>query len=422
LCYAYFDQFGEAPGIHFRDEVTRFLKDRSPADADLFMTYLERLQEIDLPNQAYIISRINRFIQAREIQAGAVELARLAKEGEFDRSRELMQKLLKAGIVSEEVGLKLFENKYPTYLQETGANEKLIGFGLDPIDRRIPRGICRTDFVCLLGGYKGKKSFGCVHLGVQGLFNGKKVLHISHELSMEETEKRYDAAIGGLVLDSDVMVGKAEIEIPEPFGEPGVVEEYERAAVGDWEAVKLARRRFKRLGGKLIIRKYPMSQCTMSEIERYLDYLESFEGFVPDIVINDYPEKMRVPDGERRDKINDIYMNMKGIADERKCAMITVSQATREALRKHKMTQKDFAEDIRKLGNVDYVLAISQTDEMAEQNRMMAWVMANRTGAMDFGCKFSQNLGIGQFCMEAWPLKSKARDRSRGDEEGETKL
>jgi hypothetical protein len=383
------------------------------------MTYLDRLKDIDLPNQAYVISRINKFIQAREIQSGAVELARFAKEGRFEESRELLQKLAKAGIVSEEVGVKFFENRLPSYLQEHGANERVIGFGLDPIDRRIPRGLCRTDFLCLLGGYKGKKSFGCVHLGVQGLFEGRKVLHITHELSMEETEKRYDAAIGGLILNSDIKSGNVKIEIPEEGGEPGVKEEEERQAVGDWEAVKVARRRIKRLGGQLIIRKYPMSHCTMGEIERYLDYLESFEGFVPDILINDYIEKMRVPDGERRDKINDMYMQMKGIADERKLVSVTVSQATRDALRRHKLTQKDFAEDIRKLGNVDYVLAISQTDEMAEQDRMLAWVMANRTGAMDFGCKFSQNLRIGQFCLEAWPLQSAAgaAGRSRGTEE-----
>ena len=418
LCYTYYDQFGEAPATHFRDEVTRYLKNRKAEDAELYMIYLDRLQELDLPNQAYVTSRINSFIQAREFEIGAVELARFAKEGDFEKAKVLMQKMLRSGIISEEVGLKYFDGGYPSYMLERGANEKLIDFGMPPLDRRLSRGLCRTDFLCLLGGYKGKKSFGCVYLGIQGLLKGRKVLHITHELSMEETEKRYDAGLGGLVLDSNVRSDVIKIEIPTEDGEEGEYQDLELSAVGDVNVVKSVRRKVGRLGGELIIRKYPMGQATMGELQRYLDYLEAFEGFVPDIVINDYIEKMRIPMQEKRnDAINDMYLQSKGIADERKLLMITVSQSTRDALRKHKLSQKDFAEDIRKLGNVDMVISISQTDEMAENNRMMAYVMANRSGLQDFGCKFSQNLEIGQFCVKSWNFKTaKTKDRGEGGE------
>jgi len=408
ICYSFFDQFGEAPGIHFRDEIIRHLGTKTTEDADLFMTYLERIQEIDPPNQAYVISRINKFVQAREMEIGAVELARKAKEGDFDTCRELMQKMLKVGIVEEEVGLDYFKSTLPSYLRANRSNEKLIGLGMAPLDALFPRGLCRTDFLCLLGGFKGAKSFGCIYFGQLALLSGLRVLHVTHELSLEDTEKRYDMGFGGLIGETDRKSDSVNIEIPNIDGSRGILETIERPSVADYGAVSDTRRKIRRLGGSLIIKKYPMGQCTMGEIERYLDYLETFNGFVPDVFINDYIEKMKVPGGERRDAINDMYMQMKGIADERKLLSITVSQATREALQKHKLSQKDFAEDIRKLGNVDLVLAISQTEAMAQQDRRLLWMLANRNGAMDYGAVFTTNLKIGQFKIDCWPYVSLA--------------
>jgi hypothetical protein len=144
--------------------------------------------------------------------------------------------------------------------------------------------------------------------------------------------------------------------------------------------------------------------------------LESFEGFVPDILTNDYVEKMQLTAGDgRRDQINDIYMNMKGIADDRKLLAITASQVPREALRKMKLDQKDFAEDIRKLGNADQVLAISATEEMAQNHRMILFMLANRHGVQEIGCKFAQNLEIGQFCLKSWPYVP-VHKKSRGED------
>ena len=416
ICYTFFDQFGIAPENHFRDEVIKFLAGKSKEDSELYMIYLERLKELDLPNPAYVISRINTFVQARELEKGAVELARLAKDGNFEKARQLMQKTLRAGIVQEEVGLKYFENGLPSYLQPHRSNQRLIGIGMPYIDQRFPRGFCRTDFLCILGGYKGCKSWCCIYLGIQGLLSGLKVLHITHELSLEDTEMRYDMGLGGLVGEPSRTVETISLETLGEDESPGIFENFDLPTVGNAEEVKTCRRKIGRLGGELIIRKYPMGSCTMGEIYRYLDYLESFEGFVPDIFINDYVEKMKIPPSDKRnDIINDIYINMKGIADDRKLLAVTVSQVPREALRKMKLDEKDFAEDIRKLGNTDQVIAISATEEMFQNHRMLVWFMANRHGPMKFVCKIAQNLEIGQFCLKSWPYVPVYK-KSRGEE------
>lgn len=417
LAYDYFDQFHEAPGTHFRDEAVRMLQSKPSDKAELYMQYLDRLQTMDRPNTAYVISRINRFVQARELEKGTLRIVQLAQEGHFEQARNQMQSILRAGIVKEEVGSQYFGAQIPSYLLPDRSNEKLIGIGMPPIDNRFPRGLCRTDFACLLGGYKGKKSWGLIHCGCLGLLEGLKVLHITHELSLEDTEKRYDMMLGGLGGSTFHPSESVTIENIDDKGEqvapPDVIEV---ATVRDISRVLQARRTVARFGGRLIIRKYPMGSCTMEEIIRYLDYLETFEGFIPDVVINDYIEKMKMPAGpSRRDYIDKAYIQSKGIADDRKLLMITASQVTRDALRKKRIDQKDFAEDIRKLGNVDQVFAICQNDQQAKQNRMMMWFLANRHGPMDYGCVFNQNLDIGQFCLRSW-LYQTTGQRSQGEQ------
>jgi hypothetical protein len=73
----------------------------------------------------------------------------------------------------------------------------LFNYGIKDIDV-IRGGFYRRELVVGLGSYKGKKSWSVVHLGIEALMCGLKVLHISHENSREETEERYDRMSGGL--------------------------------------------------------------------------------------------------------------------------------------------------------------------------------------------------------------------------------
>lgn len=420
LCYNFYDQFKVAPGAHFKDEVLRFLADIDPEKQQLYLAYFEKVFSIEKPNVPYIIASINKFVQARELEKGTIQVVQLAKEGKFLEARVVMQAMLRAGIHKEEVGLKYFESGLPTYLQPQRSNEKLMGTGLEPVDRLFPRGLCRTDFVCILGGYKGKKSWACVHLGCVALKAGLRVVHITHELSLEDTEKRYDMMLGGLAQSTENLTESVTIEDVDDSGVTVSVGVFDIPTVADVVEVQTVRKTVRRFGGSLIIRKYPMGTCTIDELDRYLNYLETFEGFIPDVIINDYIEKMKLPVRDRCDFINDMYIQSKRIADERKILMITVSQVRREALRKTKLDQKDFAEDIRKLGNTDVVYAISQTESDSQKGRMLWWVMANRHGPMDYGAYFSQNLGIGQFCIKSWPYHSvKSQPDTPNEEQGE---
>jgi hypothetical protein len=400
ICYDYWDSFKKAPRDHFHDELVRRLPGIKEDDRPFYAQYLEKIQNLSTPDVDYVVTRVSRFVQCREFESAAIKFAELVREGQFDEASNLMYEALRSGIRRENIGLDYFSDF--SYLSKRGLGEEyLIPTGVSALDQLI-KGYRRTQLLCFLGGYKGKKSWALQHLARTALLWGRKVVYVSHELSREQVERRFDRSFGALVKDPearDVRVCYRD----EKTGEFRT-EIQRRPSVFDIATVKKVRQKVKRMGGRLIIKKYPIGTCTVDELNRYLNYLERFEEFVPDVLVNDYADIMayRGRGDNPRHGINDTYLGLKAIADERNCLVVTASQGNREAIRKKKPSQKDVAEDIRKLANVDTMIGVCQTEEMAQQELASLWVVVNRDDIMDVGCNILMNLDIGQFCVSSW--------------------
>lgn len=403
ICYSFYDQFKKAPADHFHDELQRFLKRKSSRDTDLYIEYLEKVSELDVPDKSYIVSRINSFISAREFEAGAIKFVELASKGQFDEAKQSMFKTLRQGVVFEESPIVYPScDELPSYHNPEKRNETLIHTGLDIIDRRFPRGLCRTDIAIVLGGAKGSKTWTLMHLGLQGLMEGKNVLHISHEVSAEDTEMRYDMM--HCMLTSNTQPKDTEFIEYDQRGNETHRQIVTVESVYNLDEV-MSRRKNIRGKGKILIKKYPPLTCTMGEIERLLDQLETLDGFIPDIIINDYTEKMKIPFGEwRKGHITEYTMHSKRIADERKLLWLTASQVNRAGLRKRIPDQTYIAEDINKLGDVDMIFAITQDRDQAVLNHLNWYIMVNRHGPQDFGVTSNYNYDMGQIYMSQWPM------------------
>lgn len=404
ICFTFFGNFNKAPEQHFHDELMHTISLKDEEIKSHYIQYAQKLQEMDPPNVAYVMEKVNDFVQAREFELAIVKASKFAASDRLDLARELMYKSLKTGIEKENVGKYLIDDGLPSYMDLGASNEPLIPLGFPHIDMRLKRKLCRTDFLCVFGAYKGKKSFSLIHFGILGLLAGLKVVHITHELSLEDTEMRYLQGLGCLSKHAEVSDNGITIEDFDNEGNVIRDEVIHPATIWDLERIDQIRKTAGRFNGQVLVKKYDQGSCTMNEIKRYLDYLETYEEFIPDIVINDYIEKMHIPSKNRNDEINDMYITSKGIADERKLLMITASQVTGAALNKLKLGKGDSAEDKRKQGNIDIGIGVGQVKD--SENRMVAWVIANRHGPEGFGCNFATNLDIGQFCVKTWPIQS----------------
>ena len=403
-CFNYFDKFKEAPKAHFENELNAFLFRKEDNEKEYYKKYVNRILDIDSPNKQYVLSKISEFIQAREFETAALEFIDLVKQEKFDAAKNLMTKALNAGIQAQDRGVLYLDSVIPSYHKENNALEILCPTGIVELDNLI-EGYKRRQLVCFLGGFKGKKTWSLIHLGREALINGLNVVHLTHEVSSEEIEQRYD-----MMFTSMTSRAEASDVLFKEYDKQGneVAREYIlRDTVRNLEAVTAARKKLKGKLGKLVIKKYAQNTCSIAETERFLDWLELYEGIRCDVLITDYIDIMKLPSptSPTRDRLSEAYTEHKRIADERNILVATVSQSNRQGYRKKKMALTDLAEDIRKAAHVDLLIGLLQTDEEAENALMRIWVLANRSGPMDCGCAISQNMAVGQFVIDSWPIR-----------------
>ncbi len=402
ICHIYLIKYKRAPKNHFHDEALKYIKHLEESEREIFARYIMNIRKRKEPNKDYVLSRITTWVRERALINSVFSFAKKVEAGKFDEAESLMHEALRTGIQKQDIGLNYLKD-FSRIAKRKDRPEFLTPLGIPPIDKIIG-GISKTELVLLIGAYKGAKSWFGHHLSRTALLQGLNVLHVTHENSSAEVENRYDMMFGGLTTEDKekfVEVRWMERNIIK-------VKKMKRGTIFDKYKVLKARKSIKMFGGNLIIKKYPMGRCTVMELESYLNYLDNFEGFSPDIVINDYADVMKLnPEKSTRDALNDIYIELKGIADERGIAIVTMSQINREGLRaafiSGKVDGSHVAEDIRKIGNIDLGLYVVQPHEMIEDNEAVFGVFANRSGAQKISCTIGWNLAIGQFCAYSFP-------------------
>jgi len=159
------------------------------------------------------------------------------------------------------------------------------------------------------------------------------------------------------------------------------------------------------MGGMLIIKKYLLGMCTSIELESIINHIEDSNEIKIDMVINDYADIMCPLDKSKqtRDSINEIYIYLKRIADDKKLLMITMSRineiGAQRLLKTGKFTGRELAEDKRKFANVDKGIWIGIPEELHQYNEAVVGIFANREEKQGFHSVIGMNLDIGQFCV-----------------------
>ena len=128
------------------------------------------------------------------------------------------------------------------------------------------------------------------------------------------------------------------------------------------------------------IKSYPRFSASVADLEADLEELKFYEGFIPDLIIVDYadilkPENPNLVGVEKEDQT---WMNLGRMAMERHCLLVTGTQATRGALDAKNVGSKHTARWIGKLGHVDVMLSLNQTEEEKEEGRMRIGIMEHR--------------------------------------------
>lgn len=406
LAYEYFDRYGKAPEEHFHDELVHFLTDKAESVQEQVLLYMEKIQKLSPSNNKYLEDRLNEFVKTRAYERAAIEFVELVEKGKVREAQNMMYAALKTGVQEAEKGLDYFESK--GFMDRQFGKHYLMRTGWAALDDLI-FGYNRKQLVVFFGKQKGRKSWMLQHTARTALMSGLNVLYVSHELDAEgpdSLEERFDMMNGAL---HSMTEHPEMIRIPQysPVGGVTMKEEL-RPSIYDTQEVVRVRATVARFKGRMIIKKYPMGQCTMQELERYLNYLETFEEFIPDVLVNDYADIMAPTKGfvkkEVRHQLDDLYKCHKGLADERSILVVTASQLNKVALQAERPGPEHFAEDYRKGGHLDKGLCVWSTWPESGQGIWNLHVLLNRQGDTGKGTtiKFLMCDQIGQYALASW--------------------
>lgn len=87
------------------------------------------------------------------------------------------------------------------------------------------------------------------------------------------------------------------------------------------------------------------------------------EFWTPDVIMVDYADILCPKRGlsDMRERINNIWMDLRALSQERKALVVTATQANAKSYDAHSLTRNNFAEDKRKFAHVTSMIGINQT-------------------------------------------------------------
>ena len=151
----------------------------------------------------------------------------------------------------------------------------------------------------------------------------------------------------------------------------------------------------------LVIKAFPTSSLTLSEYEAYLDQLERLHKFVPDVVLFDYPDLMKIDSANQRLEVGAVFKALRGVAVKRNHALMTPTQGNRQSADARTTTDTHVAEDYSKIATADTVITYSQTPDEKRIGLARLFVSNSRSEEDKFSVLITQNYQIGQFALDS---------------------
>ena len=219
------------------------------------------------------------------------------------------------------------------------------------INKLLCGGLGQGDLGLIAGGPGGGKSWALIALGAQAVKLGFTVIHYTLELSEKYVGRRYDACfteipVGDVIDNKDIVKEKVE-----------------------------------NLRGGLYIREYPAGQATVNTIHAHLEKCIQ-QNIEPDLIIVDYADLLTSKSSkEKRDKLDDIYTSLRGLASEMKLPIWTASQVNRSGAREDIIQGDRMAESYSKMMITDFAMSLSRSAEDKENGTGRWHIMKNRYGA-----------------------------------------
>lgn len=412
-CLDYFDRYSAAPRENLEALYFKAVEDKALSDegASAIQGVLAKLNG-EVVNVAYLLDELRRYLIGRKLELLTDGISDSLAGGDVEGALADLQ-AFRAPTVGSGAGLLPLNDPKVWDFAFSEFQEPLINLGGDAGEFFAPA-LVREGFIGIQAPEKRGKTFWCLEFAFRALRERRRVALFSvGDLSERQILLRL-----GMRLTRKPMwrsQAKSSIKIPvsitwEPqdMGRPDVQYKDIRcnSSVRQDECVKEAQRfaRTHALVNRMafLVSTHPTWSINVQGIESILDGWEVEYGFVPDVVVIDYADIL-APDSSRssytiRDQTNETWSRLRRLSQQRRCLVITATQANAASYDRETQSMRNFSEDKRKLAHVTGMLGLNQTEEEKEYQYMrLNWLLLREAPFVSRKCLFvGQCLPLGR--------------------------
>ena len=360
----YFDEFHTTPTmealqIEVKKEDNEVLK----------IAVIEELKEAykmadNAIDKEYIEQEFLKFCQNQQMKKAIMTSVDLLNDGDYESIRTLISKAI---VTSQEknIGHDFALDVEARYRPD---DRRVIPTPWPQINSITQGGYGKGDLVIFFGGPGSGKSWAAISMALEAAKLGGNVVYYTLELGEGYVGQRFDANMTQIPVDQ-LPMHRIKIE----------------------EATK-------GLAGKLIIKEYPPKRASLDDIERHLDQMWTQHNFKPDVIFIDYLDLLRNrrARNERKDDLDDIYTDAKGLAKELGIPIVSPSQVNRSGAADKVVEGDKAAGSYDKIMIGDIIISTSRLRKDKVDNTSRWHIIKNRYGSdgITFNCDFEGSTGV----------------------------
>lgn len=330
-----------------------------PEESILIETFFTFIDEGLPPGEEdWVRETARKFATTRQIKYILNEQSPAIDDGDFDTVigalRTGARGLVKRGGALKDEYVFSLRNLEEIYTQEGG-----IKTGVPLIDQWVG-GLFKKELTLVLADTNVGKSLLMCYIGGQILRQGKRVLHVTLEMSLARTLLRYFATLAepddGITYND--ILGLTDVR---------KVHEY---------SVK-TRERYE---GLFHIEELPSGKATMEDLYRFLDKYQN-----PEVLIVDYLDLIK-PDVRREHKrfeLGETTTNLRAVAMEASIAVLTPTQASKLSHHRRLVDVQYVAEDYEKVRIADTVVGMGQSQDDSIRHEIVMMLSKSRNTVKD---------------------------------------
>mgnify|MGYP003627693573 FL=1 len=386
----YVDEFREAPSVEALKLTLDKKKDMNEDTYQNVMSLVDTLKVDDKTDFDWLVSETEKFCQDRDLY-NAIRKAILVVDGsDTETSKDGLPALLQDSLsinFDSSVGhdfLEDYEARYDFYHKK----EERIAFDIDILNKITKGGLPRKSMTVLLATTGGGKSLVKCHAAAAALLHGKNVLYITMEMAEERISERIDANMLNVTIDE--------------------VSEMPRDVYN-----KRMERIKGKTTGKLVVKEFPTGSAHVGHFRHLLTELRMKRKFKPDIIMIDYLNicaSSRVKGAAAANSytlVKSIAEEVRGLAMEYNCAVITSSQFNRDGYGNTDVDLTNTSESMGITHTADCILGLITTEELDGLGQLMIKQLKNRWGDISYYRRFV--VGIDRAKMQIYDLEDGAQ-------------